>query len=116
MTTRSCAKCGGIPCICMPFCPNNGPCCAQSPHTNCAGPFIFTNESRIGSRPCCGGHKKCYGYGQQWCSHDGTCNPPFGGKRLAPPPFTRYYDAFVIKENYVRTKPRSRNYSSYGVA
>lgn len=107
MTTRTCSKCGGAPCICRPFCPGKRQCCnTQHMQYNCAGPLILTGEDDIGSRPCCNGYKKCsdkHGF-KKWCSHTGKCPgeestwnyPP------APQPFTQYYD-FLVQENFSKS-------------
>lgn len=87
-------------CKCNMWCPEQHQCgCPQMPVTHCAGPYIYTGDSHIGSRQCCEGLKKCQDrYGRQWCSTDGTC--PGKGVKLQAPSYCYYsYENFTLSNS-----------------
>jgi len=87
-------------CKCNMWCPEQQQCgCPQMPVTHCAGPYIYTGDSNIGSRQCCEGLKKCADrYGRQWCSTDGTC--PGKGVKLQDPSYCYYsYENFTLSNS-----------------
>jgi hypothetical protein len=62
---------------CNQWCPDKSEsvCCNEDTTSSlCAAPAMHSGQWDIGSRQCCGGHKKCTDLtGKKFCSHTGSC-------------------------------------------